>query len=143
MDESMHQYRGEDRMREDSREHFDDDDRPDRRPPRDADEIVEELSMVIETLIPRVFEIFEEEGEGVPDSARESYEEALAVFKDVLPICRGGEMQRRVCAAAMQEVMQILEENMRPFVEKSMMSNDRLRERIEKLFGEFEDEHEE
>ena len=46
-------------------------------------------------------------------------------------------MKRRVCAAAMQEVFLILEEDMRPFVEGRMMGNERLRTRVEELSREI------
>lgn len=110
----------------------------DHRPQRDVDDIVEEISKVVDKLIPRVFEIFEEEGESVSADVKEAFEEARSAFNDVLPICRGGELKRRVCAAAMQEVFLILEEDMRPFVEEHMRSNERLRERVEELFEEFD-----
>jgi len=107
------------------------------RPQRNVDAIVGELSTVFEQLIPRVFEIFEEEGVIVPPEVKESFQEAFSAFESILPMCSGGEMKRRVCAAAMQEVFLILEEDMRPFVEGRMMGNERLRTRVEELSREI------
>jgi len=112
------------------------------RPPRrNTDEIVGELSTIFENMIPRVFEIFGEEGEVVPSEARNAYKEANSAFQSVKPICEGGEVKRRVCGAALQEVFMILEEDMKPFIEERMMQNEHLRKRIEELFGEKENDH--
>ena len=106
---------------------------------RGVDEIIAELKAIFEIYIPQMFVIFEEEGATMPQVAREAYEDAYAAFRDVLPVCEGGDRKRRVCAAAMEEVFSILEDDMRPHVERIMNENSRLSEKLEAMFNEEEE----
>ena len=101
----------------------------------DVPDVRSQMGFILEEVMPRVFELFDESGVSVPALAIQSYEEALRGFRDgVVPACEGNSPE---CAKTLRSVFSKMEE-MRSSMESAMESSvnaEGLQSAIEALMG--------
>lgn len=101
----------------------------------DLPNVRSQMGFILEEVMPRAFELFDESGVSVPALAIQSYEEALRGFREgVALFCEGNSPE---CAKTLRAVFSKMEE-MRSSMESAMESSvnaDGLRSAIEALMG--------
>jgi len=107
---------------------------PDMGPPGiPFEKILEEIDMIMKK-ISQVITIFEEAGIEIPVESRQAYEDARVLFEELRGPCKEDKQQCK----RLEEIFEILENRMRPAMEKAIESsgNEEVMRRVEELMDE-------